>query len=133
MEDLDEIKKDLILKIMADELDWYEIEKLPKNDEIRTFICQFDSWYAIEYAYRVDKVPTDETRISACVNPGTSYEYSYRLDKGPHDYTRHICCKSPSYALAYAKHIDKKAHPETREAAYQDPYWRREYIKKFKK
>jgi hypothetical protein len=63
---IDEYKKEILLEIMnGEEVSWYYTQTLPKDDELRTFLCELGSWYAYKYADFVDKCPHEDTRKSA--------------------------------------------------------------------
>ncbi len=103
--DIEQLKADLLVKHLNGTLNWDDIEKLPVDDSIRTFLCELDPEWSHEYASCVDKGPCDETRTGAC--------------------------KSSFWAYCYATYVDRKPTDETREAAYKDPYSKDLYLTQF--
>jgi hypothetical protein len=98
---IEKIKEAIAMKYMAKKLLENDIEILPKNNELRTFVCSLRPSYAYVYAVYVDKEPFEETRIAAC--------------------------KEPIYAYLYACGVDEKPLEETRAAAYKKLDWKKEY------
>ena len=84
-------------------LEWHDIQKLPKNDELRSFICQFNPEYAYCYARLVDEAPHPETRTAACKDSKYAYIYAYYIDEIPSDETRTAACKDPGWDSYYKK------------------------------
>lgn len=77
MKTIDEYKKEILLRVMrGEELDWTYVRTLPKNDELRSLMCELRPEYACIYAERVDKCPHEETRKAACREAATSYIYA---------------------------------------------------------
>ena len=105
--EIEEIKKDIVLKELEGGLLFEDVVYLPVNDEIRTFICLFNPIYSRWYAQFVDKGPGDETRKASC--------------------------RSPEQAYGYAVLVDRRARSDTKEAAYKDPYWEWRYQTAFSK
>ena len=58
---IEQIKIDLTLKMLAGNLTRYDFVSLPKNDELRTFICSTGSQSARWFALEVDKRSCPET------------------------------------------------------------------------
>ena len=66
MKTIEQIKIELTLKkLRGDRPTLEDIKDLPKNDDVRTFICELDSFAAYLYAKWVDNGPCDETRNAA--------------------------------------------------------------------
>ena len=106
MESIEEYKKEILLKIMSGEgLAWDYVRNLPKDDSLRTFMCELGPMHAYEYAYYVDKSPNDETRKAAY--------------------------KDLLYAYCYAIDVDRSPHDETRKASYLGSYRKRSYVEEF--
>jgi len=132
MKSIEEIKKEILLKIMSGgrlSVDCMRI--LPKDDELRTFMCELRPMYAYWYAYFVDQSPRDDTRTAACKDPEYAYKYAGYIDNFPREDTRKGACRDPIYAYGYAHCVDESPHEETRKAAYRDPYYKQRYIKRF--
>jgi hypothetical protein len=122
MKSIDEYKKEILLKIMSGEgLAWDYIGTLPKEDPLRTFMCELGPKYAYYYALDVDRSPHDETRKATCEDPEYAYWYASAVDKGPHEETRKATCRDPYYAYRYSYHVDKSPHEETRKSVCRDP------------
>ena len=106
MKSIEEIKKEILLKIMSGrDLSWEYGKTLPIDDELRTFMCELGSKY--------------------------SYRYARFIDKCPHEETRKEACKDPKYAYWYASYVDKCSREETRKASYRDPRWKFSYKARF--
>jgi hypothetical protein len=112
MKSIDEYKKEILLKVMNEEgLSYKYIKDLPKDDSLRTFICELGSLYAFWYAYYVDKaylLPPDdyswnETRTSACKDPEHAYWYAVEVDGAPNDETREASYKNLEWAFNYRR------------------------------
>ena len=138
MKSIEGLKIDITFKFMEETLVWTYIKSLPKDDEIRTFLCGFnDPWVAYHYAQCVDKTPHNETRKVCVNNPYISYTYADQLDKCPRDDTREGACKyyaltdSCDYACFYSLYVDKEPHRLTRKAAYLHPRTKTWYVKEF--
>ena len=132
MKSIEEIKKEILLRVMSEgDLSWEYIKTLPKDDSLRTFMCELGSKYAYDYAIDVDKSPHEETRKSSSRSSFRAYQYAYWVDKSPRDDTRKAACGDPYGAYRYAYDVDKSSHEETRKAAYRDPFCRNAYIDKF--
>ena len=101
MKSIEDIKTKLVLKMLQGSLGWNDITSLPKNDELRTFICQFNPKYVYPYAYWVDKGPNPETRTAACKDPKYAYCYARYIDKKPSEETKIAACKDPEWAYYY--------------------------------
>ena len=69
--------------------------------------------FAIDYAIKVDKSPSEETREAACRHFVTAMEYAIQVDRGPNEKTRKACCEDANFALEYAIKVDKSAHVDT--------------------
>jgi hypothetical protein len=129
---IEEIKKEILLKIMSEgDLSWKYVETLPKDDSLRTFMCELGPMYAYEYTYLVDRSPHDDTRKAACEDPEYAYRYALYVDKWPREDTRRAACKGPQVAHWYAIYVDRSPSEDTRKAAYRDPYWKKDYIARF--
>jgi hypothetical protein len=106
MKPIDEYKKEILLKIMSvEEVSWEYIKTLPKDNSLRTFICELSPMYA--------------------------YRYAYNVDKSPRIITRKESCKDPQYAYLYAKWVDKSSRSITRKAAYVEFHRKQMYIETF--
>jgi hypothetical protein len=105
--EIEEIKKEIVLKELEGGLLFEDVVSLPVNDEIRTFICLFNPIYSRWYAQFVDKGPGDETRKASC--------------------------RSPEQAYGYAVLVDRRARPDTREGTCKDSYWEQRYRYAFNK
>jgi hypothetical protein len=127
MSDIENIKEELAMKYMAGTLAEEDNRGLPKNDELRTFVCSLGSFWAYYYARHIDKSPTEETRVAVCKDPWDAYEYAQNVDKKPTEETRTASCKEPYAAYCYALLIDKKPSEETRAAAYGSCYYQEKY------
>jgi hypothetical protein len=76
MKSIEEIKKEILLKIMRGErVFWYHIVCFPKDDGLRSFLCELGSNWAYSYAYCVDKCPHEETRKASYRDPYYKQEY----------------------------------------------------------
>jgi hypothetical protein len=128
MSDIEKIKEQLAMKYMAGKLNVDDIEFLPKNNEIRTLICSFSSFYAYLYAHWVDRGPNDETRSAACKEPWDAFDYACYVDGKPTGETRIAACKDPYCACCYAYYVDRKPMKETR-AAVEKSLYRENYQK----
>jgi hypothetical protein len=84
---------------------------------------------AYEYAFYVDKKPTNETRSAACQHPELAYWYALSVDLNPTNKTRSAACQHPEYAYMYARYVDRKPTDETRSAAGQYPEFAYKYAK----
>jgi len=141
MKTIDEYKKEILLMIMTEGEIKYIItpegfmhnyvESLPKDDGLRTFLCELGAEYSYRYAYHVDKEPHPETRKAACRDTNYAFWYSKYIDKCPHEETRMAVCSSPGFSFWYAEEVDRGPHPETRKAAYKDSDYKQKYIEKF--
>jgi len=131
MRSIEELKKEILLRIMSNELSWDYIQTLPKDDSLRTFICELGPMRAYEYARLVDKSTRDDTRKAVCEDPYHAYMYAFYVDKSSRDETRKAACRDPWYAYYYAQDIDKSPRDDTREAAYRDPRWKSAYKARF--
>lgn len=113
MKSIEDIKTELVLKMLQGPLKWQDIEKLPKNDELRTFICQFKAEDAYLYAHWVDEGPHPETRTAACKDPDIAYRYALHVDKAPTEETRIAASKDPYWVYKYAYLIGETSYTET--------------------
>jgi hypothetical protein len=129
MQYIEKIKEQLAMKYVAGNLRFEDIKVLPKNDEVRIFMCSLSSLEAYWYAKYIDKSPTEETRIAACKNSTWAFHYAREVDKEPTKETRSAACKDFNWAYCYARDIDKKPTEETRIAACEDSTWKSEYEK----
>lgn len=103
MKSIEDIKTELVLKMLQGPLDWRDIEKLPKNDELRTFICQFEPKYAYWYAFCVDEKPQIETKSTAYKDPRWAYAYTFYVDEKPSEEAKKAISKSPEHLCSYKK------------------------------
>ena len=127
MDSIEEIKKEITLRVMENpytHLPLSVIEGIPKNDELRTFVCQLCPKLAYLYAFYIDKCVCAETRTSCCRDPQTAYGYARYIEQSPNDETRKAACKHPKWAYDYAYYVDKCERPDTKESALKDPQWR---------
>ena len=130
--DIEEIKKEILLKIMRNgEGSWRYIKTLPKDDTLRVFICELGHVYAYYYACYVDESAHPYTRTSACRKPKWAYYYAKHIEKCPHEETRKAACKDPEYAYWYASAIDNCPRDDTRNAACRASLWGRSYLERF--
>jgi hypothetical protein len=106
------------------------VRQVKKSDKewkiIRKAVCN-EPGYAYQYAFYVDKKPTDGTRTAACKNSVYAYCYAIVVDNSPTDETRTAACKEPYYAYCYAREVDRKPTDETRTAASKDEFWKGRY------
>ena len=122
MKTIEEIKSKILKKHSKGKLNLpKDFKKLPKNDDLREFVCGLGKWPAYFYALEVDKGPTDITRKFSCVEAKFAYLYALRVDKSPRDDTREIACQDPTCAVCYAVDVDKCPRDDTREASCKDP------------
>ena len=125
---IEEIKKEILLKIMSEkDLTRHYVETLPIDDSLRTFMCSLGPEFAYLYAHWVDKCPYEETRKAACKDFYCAYAYTRYVDKSPHDETRKAVSGDPDHSYQYAFYIDRCPHEETRKAACGDPYYACKY------
>ena len=86
MKSIEEIKIELTLKMLSGKILWSDIDRLPVNDELRTFVCSLGPKYARWYAGYVDRRVHLETREAAYKDPHQKhwymYEFEYSLKKG---------------------------------------------------
>ena len=134
MKSIEDIKIELTLKMLQGSLDQYDIEKLPKNDELRSFICQFEPRYAYCYASLIDEAPHPETRTAACKDPEWAYIYAVYVDGAPNEETRIAAYKDPRYAYCYAFYVDRAPSEEAKKAICKSPkcfYWYQDWEQKY--
>jgi hypothetical protein len=81
MNSIEELKKDIVLKHMADGISIGYIRNLPKDDEIRALIISFHPSYAFWYACMVDQCPRDDTREATWKNSVWGLKYLREIDK----------------------------------------------------
>ena len=62
MKSIEEIKIELTLKMLSGKILWSDIDRLPVNDELRTFVCSLGPKYARWYAGYVDRRVHPETQ-----------------------------------------------------------------------
>ena len=106
MKTIEEIKNELMIKYLNGSLhEWDDIKDLPKDDNLREFVCK--------------------------LGPGCASCYAYYVDSGSHNLTREGASKDSYHAYWYALYIDKVPHNVTRESAYKDPFNKQSYIDKF--
>jgi hypothetical protein len=127
MNEIEKIKEQLAMNCIIGILEEEDIKNLPKDNDLRTFVCSLGPCYAYYYARNVDKCPTEETRIAACKNSWDAYRYALRVDERATKETRTSACGISSRAFYYARDVDKKPTDETRIAACKDLNWVEEY------
>jgi hypothetical protein len=127
MQSIKKIKEELAMKFMAGTLQQKDFRPLPKNNELRTFICSLGPTFAYWHALLIDFGPREDTRIAASKLSWSAYFYAALIDKSPTEETRTGACKDSENAYFYAEKIDKKPTDITREAAGRENIWRRNY------
>ena len=76
--EIEEIKKEILLKIMSGKgLTNEYLSTLPKDKDLRSFMCSLGSWYALKYALCVDKSSSEETCKAAYGNPRCAFWYRH--------------------------------------------------------
>jgi hypothetical protein len=105
MVSIEDLKAELVMRVMSGNLNPILIGCLPVDDELRTLTCSFDS--------------------------NSAYTYALAVDRGPHDETRTACIKDPRLSWLYALNVDKCDREDTRKGAYKNRGFKSLYIHKF--
>ena len=77
--EIEELKKEILLKIMNRERMGNYMYALPIDGELRTFMCELSPLYALRYAKLVDKCPHEETRKASYRDPRWKCSYKARF------------------------------------------------------
>jgi hypothetical protein len=108
MKSIEDIKIELTLKKLAGTLTESDIHvSLPKDDDLRTFVCSLGAKYAYNYAYYVDRKPNDETRKASCGDPGFSYNYAVGIDRCYTEETFAATSPNIERLVEYISHVPK--------------------------
>ena len=106
MEYIKDIEKKILIDVMlGKDIAIYFFKDLPKDDSLRTFICELSPKYA--------------------------YYYAFFVDRRPHVDTRNASCKNSKYAWSYALYVDKKKTEETWKAVSKDLRYKSFYEEAF--
>ena len=116
---------------LADNMNEFDMDNIPIDDEVRTFACSISPNFALLYAQYVDKGPHDITRTIACGDFTFALWYAREVDMKPCDETRLACLKDSWSSFRYAWEVDKCPRPDTREVAYREEGYKRRYIEEF--
>ena len=118
MKSIEEIKIELTLKMLSGTLTTYDIRyDLPKDDELRTFVCSLGPKYAYTYAVHVDREYHEETKKAIMGDYHTVFAYAQELGSKDDLRTFVVEFGNPWNSYEYATLVDKKPHDKTRKGA----------------
>jgi hypothetical protein len=82
MEYIKDIEKKILIDVMlGKDIAIYFFKDLPKDDSLRTFICELGPTHAYWYAHYVDKCPHDDTQTAAYKDLFWKIDYVERFGK----------------------------------------------------
>lgn len=102
MKTIREIKDELALIYMKSSLRLEDFVGLPKNDELRTFVCS--------------------------LGPRAAFCYAQEVDWGSHNETREACLSDAYFSTKYAIQIDRCYRKDTYKASLRSEGFHREYV-----
>ena len=100
-----------------------EAKQAKKGDNYTRKRASKDAYYAVMYAFLIDRGPHPVTRAGACREPRRAWEYAQMVDKDYHEMTYAAVSEDEYYAKYYAnflQQLERKGGQQQRQKPAQE-------------